>query len=53
MNAVSMLIYSVLGVICFICGLYSENLYFDIGFFGFMILSAIEKVMCKLEEIKK
>lgn len=52
MYAVFMCLYLVLAMICFICSLYSDNLCFDIGLFGFMILSGIEKICMKLEGLK-
>ena len=52
MHAVSMVLYLVLAIICFVCSLNSDVLYFDIGLFGFMIMSGIEKICMKLEELK-
>ena len=49
MTSVFMIIYSLLGVVSFICSLYSDSLYFDIAMFSFLILSGIERICLKLE----
>lgn len=49
MSAAGVIIYLLLGVVSFVCSLYSDSLYFDIALFGFLILSGIEKICLKLE----
>lgn len=41
--------YLVLATICLGFGLFSDNLYFDISFFGCLIMSGIERIIDKLE----
>lgn len=42
-------LYLVLATICLGLGLFSDNLYLDISFFGCLIMSGIERIIDKLE----
>lgn len=45
--------YLILSAICLGFGLSSDNLYFDISFFGCLIMSGIERISDELEKLNE